>query len=238
MNEDGFRDFLKKQRRSEGTIATCIRLSGEFKAYLEEYRLGVKIDTAKPADIQDFLVWMKKQRKSVNSYLWALHRYYDFTGNAHMRKLTADLRQQEIARRRGQRKSLKLKDILGVDIDQIEKLAEIGINDIKWLIKNGRTTAQRTALAEQSGVPLKEIEEMVKLADLTRIVDIKGVKVRLLYEAGFDTLEKIATCDPEFLHQGLVSVNTEKQILQRHPTLREAKYWVKQANNLEKLVEF
>jgi len=78
----------------------------------------------------------------------------------------------------------------------------------------------------------------VKLADLTRIVDIKGVRVRLLYEASIDTIEKLSTYDPEKLHERLVAVNSDKHILKRHPTIIEAKYWVTQAKNLEKLVEF
>jgi len=71
MNEDDFRTFLKKQRRSEGTIAQCIRLSVEFKVYLNKYHNGTALNEAQPEDLLAFISWMKEQRKSVNSYLWA-----------------------------------------------------------------------------------------------------------------------------------------------------------------------
>ena len=87
-------------------------------------------------------------------------------------------------------------------------------------------------------MPLDEILELVKLADLTRIVDIKGVRVRLLYEAGVDTVEEVSTYDPEGLRQRLMEVNEDRQILKRHPTLVETKYWITQAKALQKVVEY
>lgn len=82
-------------------------------------------------------------------------------------------------------------------------------------------------------MPLAEVLELVHLADLTRIVDIKGVRVRLLYEAGVDTVEKVAGCDPEELRERLVELNEQRQILGGHPTLIETRYWVKQAKDLQ-----
>jgi hypothetical protein len=76
------------------------------------------------------------------------------------------------------------------------------------------------------------------MADLIRIVDIKGVRVRLLYESGIDTVEKVALSDPEGLRERLIKVNEEKKILKRHPTLVETKYWVTQAKDLPKVVEY
>jgi len=238
MNEDGFRSFLKNQKCSKGTITTCIKLSSEIAAYMVEHRQGTDIDDAVPEDIHAFIAWKKKQRKSVNSYLWALSRYYDFTGNTTLRKMTADLRQQEIAKKRSHHKSLKLKDIQGIDPHKITKLAEIRITDVSEMIKHGQTKEERTDLADKCGLQPEEILKLVKLTDLTRIVDIKGVRVRLLYEAGFDTIEKISKCDPEVFRQRLVTENKEKQILKRNPTLVEAKYWVAQARELDRLVKY
>ena len=155
-----------------------------------------------------------------------------------MRKLAASLRQRETSLKRGKRNPFKLKDIQDILVEQITKLAEIGITDAEGLLKNGRTTPEREALAKKCDLPLEAIQKFVKLADLTRIVDIKGVRVRLLYETGIDTIEKLSLCDPETLHERLVVVNSEKPILKRHPTLLEANYLVSQAKDLEKLVEY
>ncbi len=238
MNEEEFRTFLKEQRRSQGTIEQCVRLTGEFGAYLGEHRVGIGLDDAHPEDLEAFVSWKKKQRKSVNSYLWAIHRYYEYTSNEPMRRLATDMRQQEIAKGRGKRRSLRLKDIPGVAAEQIEKLAAIGIADVEGVLEAGRTKEEREELSRRSGVPLDEILELVKLADLTRIVDIKGVRVRLLYEAGVDTVEKVSTYDPEGLREKLIEVNEDRQILKRHPTLVETKYWITQAKALQQVVEY
>lgn len=238
MNEEEFRTFLKKQRRSEGTIEQCVRLTGEFGAYLGEHRGGKGLDAAHPEDLQAFVSWKKKQRKSVNSYLWAIHRYYEYTSNEPMRRLATELRQQEITKGRGTRRSLRLQDIPGIAAEQIEKLAAIGIVDVEGVLENGRTREEREELSRRSGVPLDQILELVKLADLTRIVDIKGVRVRLLYEAGVDTVDKVSTYDPEGLREKLIEVNEERQILKRHPTLVETRYWITQAKGLQQVVEY
>jgi hypothetical protein len=155
-----------------------------------------------------------------------------------MRRLATGMRQQEITKGRGKRRSLRLKDVPGVAAEQIEKLAAIGIVDVEGVLETGRTKEEREELSRRSGVPLAEILEFVKLADLTRIVDVKGVRVRLLYEAGVDTVEKISTYDPEGLRQRLMEVNEDRQILRRHPTLVETKYWITQAKALQKVVEY
>ncbi len=196
MNEKEFRAFLKKQRRSQGTIEQCVRLTREFEAYLGEHRVGRGLEEACPGDLEAFVSWKKKQRKSVNSYLWALHRYYEYTSNEPMHRLAADMRQQKIAKRRGSRKSLRLKDIQGIAAEHVKKLTSIGISDVKGMLEAGQTKEAREDLSRRSGAPLDNVLELVKLADLTRIVDIKGVRVRLLYEAGVDTVEKVSRYAP------------------------------------------
>jgi len=83
-----------------------------------------------------------------------------------------------------------------------------------------------------------EVLCFVKLADLTRIVDIKCLRVRLLYEAGVDTVEKVSDYDPQKLRDRLVEVNEHMKILKRHPTLVETNYWITQAKALKRIVEY
>lgn len=131
-----------------------------------------------------------------------------------------------------------MKDIRGVAAEHIGKLAAIGIADVEGVLEAGRTKEEREQLSRRSGVPLDQVLELVKLADLTRIVDIKGLRVRLLYEAGVDTVEKVSSYDPEGLREKVVEVNEQRQILERHPTLAETRYWVTQAKALQRVVEY
>jgi len=238
MNEEEFRSFLKKQRRSQGTIDQCVQFTNEFEAYLAEHRHANGIDEANPDDLEAFASWKKQQRKPINSYLWAIHRYYEYTSNDRMRREATNMRQQEIAKGRGKRKSLRLKDIQGVPTDHTERLEAIGIIDVDGVLGAGRTNEEREGLSRRSGLSSDEVLRLVMLADLTRIVDIKGLRVKLLYEAGVGTVEKVSGCDPQRLRERLVSVNEHMRILGRHPTLVETNYWVAQARALPRIVEY
>ena len=122
--------------------------------------------------------------------------------------------------------------------ENVKKLAAVGIADVEGILEAGRTKEEREELSRKSGVLLDEIVELVKLADLTRIVDIKGTRVRLLYEAGVNTVEELSRYDPEGLRERLIEVNEQRQILKRHPNLVETRYWVTQAKALPKFVEY
>ena len=78
----------------------------------------------------------------------------------------------------------------------------------------------------------------MKIADLTRIVDIKGVRVRLLYSTGVDTVEKVAIQDPETLRELTIKVNEAEKLMKRHPTLVETTYWIRQAKELEPIIDW
>jgi hypothetical protein len=68
------------------------------------------------------------------------------------------------------------------------------------------------------------IVELIKLSDLCRISDIKGVRTRLLFDTGFDTIEKIAVQDPEEMRAQIRKINERENITTRHPTLIETKF--------------
>jgi hypothetical protein len=238
MNEEGFRSFLKKQRRSEGTIDQCVQFAREFEAYVAEYRDAKDLDEAAPYDLEAFVSWTKQQRKSINSYLWAIHRYYEYTLNDSMRRRATDMRKQEIAKGRARRKPLRLRDIQGPSTEHVERLEAIGITDVEAVLEVGRTKEGREQLSRRSGLPTDEVLRFVKLADLTRIVDIKGLRVRLLWEAGVDTAENVSGQDAKMLRDRLAEVNGHMKILKRNPTLVETSYWVAQAKALTRIVDY
>ncbi len=238
MNEKGFREFLRKHGRSESAIESCIGFVNKFEDYLQEHKCIKGIDEATPDDIRDFVSWGKKELRSVNSYLWGIHRYYEFTSDKKMYKVTLDLRRQEIEKRRGKRKPLNLKKIQGVASEHLERLKSLGITDVKQVIEAGRTKTRREELSKKTGIPLEYILDLVKFADITRISDIKGVKGRLLFEAKVDTIEKLSKYTAEDLRKKLIEVNEKKRILKRHPTLVETTYWVEQAKKLPEIVEY
>jgi hypothetical protein len=238
MDEKRFREFLRKHGRSKSAIKSCIGFVKKFEDYLQEHK-GIRgIDVATPDDIRDFVSWGKKELKSINSYLWGIHRYCEFTSDKKMYKVTLDLRRQEIEERRSKRKPLNLKKIQGVAFEHVVRLKSLGIINVKQMIEAGRTKTRRQELSKKTGIPLEYILDLVKLADITRISDIKGVKGKLLFEAKVDTIKKLSKLSAEELRKKLIQVNEKKKILKRPPTLVETTYWVEQAKKLPEIVEY
>jgi hypothetical protein len=238
MDEKGFREFSRKRGRSKNAIESCIGFVNKFEDYLREHK-GIKgIDDATPDDIRDFASWGKKELRTMNSYLWGIHRYYEFTSDKKLYKVALDLRRREIEKRRDTRKPLNLNEIQGAAPDHIGRLESLGITNVRQMIEAGRTKTQRQELSKKTGIPPEYILDLVKFADITRISDIKGVKSKLLFEAKVDTIEKLSEFTAEGLREKLIDVNEKKRILKRPPTLVETTYWVEQANKLPEIVEY
>jgi hypothetical protein len=93
----------------------------------------------------------------------------------------------------------KLRDFIGVDPEQIAKLELVGIKHTAHMLAAGQTAASRTNLARKVGIQQEVVLELVKLSDLARLPGVKGVRARLYYQAGVDTVEKLAGYEPPAL---------------------------------------
>ncbi|MCU0522998.1 MAG: DUF4332 domain-containing protein, partial [Anaerolineae bacterium] len=131
-----------------------------------------------------------------------------------------------------------LKAFRGVRPEHLRALSSVGIRSAEQMLQAGRTSAERQALAGRTGVPLETILELIKLADLARIPGVKGIRARLYVDAGLDTLDKIAHCEPEDLRAQVVAF-VERTGFPGVPTLpAEARFTVEQARRLPRLVEY
>jgi hypothetical protein len=79
-----------------------------------------------------------------------------------------------------------------VDAQNVQRLGVAGIKNVERMLAAGRTPGARQELADRTGVPLDDVVEFVKLSDLSRLGGVKAVRARLYYDAGVDTLEKMA----------------------------------------------
>lgn len=237
MDEEGFRQFMKKQHRSQGTMDSCVNFTQVFEEYLNTHFDQMELIEAQPEQLDAFLAWGKGKFSSMNSHLWAISRYYEYVGNDTMRRYANQIRSQKIDKRRSNRPSLLLREIQGVNLEYIDVLENAGITNAQQLLEAGNTRNSRSALSAETGIPYVTIEELVKLADLCRISDIKGMRVRLLFDTGFDTIEKIAAQNPGEMRDQIIKVNQREKIAARNPTLTETEFWVEQAKKLPKLVE-
>lgn len=236
MDEDGFQRFLKRGGRKPHTVSNVVSIVRAYEAYLGKFRKGLSIDRATPDDLEAYTQWYEvEEGESAKRELWGIQYYYRFIDNKVMARRTSELRE---ARTQKTRKAFRLKEFRGVNPEVIGKLEECGIRDVEQMRNRGRTLNQRVILAEESVVPVESILELVKLSDLARLPGVRGIRARLYYDAGVDTLEKMAQWDPEELRIMLIDFVEKTGFDGIAPLPKEAASSVKVAQELPKLIEF
>jgi predicted flap endonuclease-1-like 5' DNA nuclease len=234
MDETGFRSFLRRGGRSPQAAARCIRHVQGFEQYLDAHRDGTNLEEANAADLERFVAWIERKPKaSAKTQLWALGYFFEFTANEGLRSLAGSLRAQRI---KGRPSSLK--KFRGVNPAVADALAVAGIKNVAQMREAGRTPGDRQTLAERTGIPIDAILKLVKLSDLARIQGLKAIRARLYYDAGVDTVEKLARWDPEELRDMLADFVERTGFDGIAPLPKEAASAVATAKRLPEAIEY
>jgi hypothetical protein len=135
------------------------------------------------------------------------------------------------------RNPFKLRDFRNADPECIAKLATHGIKHAEQLLAAASTKQQRSLLARVVNVPEPMLLELVKLSDLARLPGVKGIRARLYYDAGVDSVEKMAAWEPEALRI-MVTRYAERTGFDGIPPLpKEVSSTVENAKKLPKILE-
>lgn len=235
MDEAGFRRYLKKTGHTEQRCDREVHNVKRFAEYLAKHENKTLGDET-PDDLASFVDWTKGKRErgsaQGNVLLFILQRYYDCVSNDLMFCAVNELLGLDYMRKSN------LKDFLGVNRQHLQALRKEGVSTSDHMLKAGRTKAGREQLAEKTGVPVSAILELVKLADLSRIVGLKRKRARLYYDAGLDTLDKIARWDSEKMQRMFVEFVERAKFDGSPPTPGEADFTVKLARYLPRIVEY
>jgi hypothetical protein len=167
----------------------------------------------------------------VKKHLWAMGHFFEFASNQPVRAAAGKLRQSKI-----QRLPFALSGFRGIAPEHAEKLVRVGIGNVAQMLTAGATASERERLALESGVPLAVILELVKLSDLARIQGLKGIRARLYYDAGVDTLDKLADWEPEALREMLTEFVERTGFDGMAPWPKEARNAVATAKKLARVV--
>ncbi len=231
LDEQSFRRYLKGTGKSEKRCDSEVRNVRKFEEYLSKHK-NKRFGAETPEDLKDFANWAEGRRENVNVLLWVLNRYYSCVSNDLMVCAVNELLGLDYM------KKYNLKDFLGVNHQHTQALRKEGVVTSEHMLKVGRTEEGRRKLAEKTGVPLSAVLELVKLADLSRIVGLKSKRARLYYDVGLDTLDKIAKRDPEEMQQMFVEFVERTRFDGTPPTASEAAFTVKLAKYLPRIVEY
>lgn len=232
MDESGFQEFLEKKRKSENTIKTSIDVAKEFESYLHPRNLSTDRISNKELEL---LIRESIDSKRMSKFLWSLSYYFLFIGRNDLLKTANDMRGRAIKK---VRKPFKLREFRGIKPDHIEKLASLGIKDTQTLLEQGNNPTKRKELAKKTSIGIKNIEEIVRLSDLSRLPGVKGIRARLYYDAGFDSCKKLRESSEEQILE-----ITRKFVEDTHfdgiaPLPKEVQFTIATAKKLPDIVEW
>ena len=132
----------------------------------------------------------------------------------------------------------KIKDFVGISKDIADKLEKIGIKNTEKLYDKVISKTDRQDLAYITGIRDKDILELTKLADLSRIKWVGVTFARMLYDLGIDTVEKASKTDPVKLHASINQLNKEKSIYKGQIGLNDMKIFVNAAKEMPLDIEY
>jgi hypothetical protein len=232
MDKKGFIEFLVKKKKSARTTGSYADFVRQYEAYLFEHKNGMKIKKAGKKELHDFEKWGEKNKIKINRYLWGIKEYYDFISQEELKlEANAMIGERYLSQ-------FKLKDFVGVKKSHIKALAKEGIITAKEMLYTGLTEQKRKELSRNTGIPLEDVLELVKLSDQARIGGHKKVRARLYHEAGLDTIDKMAACNPEEMRKRLAAFIQKTGFKGIPPTPGEAQNTVTMAKYIKRLVQY
>jgi hypothetical protein len=231
MNEAGFVGYMENGRKSPNTIKSYVNSVKIYEDYFKTRRGKIDADNASPVDLKDFVRWEMGEDVNVYRHLWGIRMYYEYLGLDEMEKTAREWMEYV------QNETRKLGEFPKVDRDSVKALSGIGIRTVNQLLMACSTSEKREQLAIESGVLQEALLELVKLSNLSRLPGLKKVRGRLFYDAGLDTLPKIATLEPEEVQNTLSEFIWNTGFEGSAPTYSEANVAVTMARFLPETID-
>jgi predicted flap endonuclease-1-like 5' DNA nuclease len=132
----------------------------------------------------------------------------------------------------------KIIDVEGIGEAYAKKLGDAGITTIEMLLEQGSEPKGRKAIGEKTGISDKLILEWLNRADLARISGVGSEYADLLELAGVDTVPELAQRVPANLHEKMVAINAEKEVVRKLPALSQVEKWIEEAKQLPRIIHY
>ena len=225
-----FSEYLKQGSHSARSASRKLTFIRSFEAFLSEQQKS--LFTATPDDITTYHYEYQNKLQPFSHYLSSIEEYYEMLGKDDMVLKAKKLKGEVFTAK------FKLKDFLDVDASVTGKLWGIGIKTVQDMLKAGRTVADRKELSLIAGTSIDKITELVKLSDQARIGGHRKKRARLFYNAGYDTIDKIAAREPEDIIRDLKNYIAKTGFDGTPPLPKEALNSVRMARYLPRIIEY
>jgi len=232
VDEAGFRQSLKRAGKAGHVIDALVSQVRAFEDFLCSQR-GAGLEQAAEADLRTYLGRFSPDQGRVG--VRGLGLYFAFTGKRNLADAANAFRQERVV---ALRQPEKLSSFRGVSGETAARLKAIGIANTQDMLAAGGTPAARQRLSEQTGIAPEAILELVELSDLARLEGVKGIRARLYYDAGLDTLDKLAACEAAELRRRLVDWVARTGFQGIAPLPKELENTIASARSLPRVVEY
>ncbi len=132
----------------------------------------------------------------------------------------------------------KISDFTGIAEETIDRLKKTGIINTEKLYGKVVKKSDRHKLADSIGIKYRDILELTKLADLSRIKWVGVTFAQILYNLGVDTVEKVSVSDPIDLHARINQIIKEKNIFKGAIGINDVKILIESARELPMEIEY
>lgn len=132
----------------------------------------------------------------------------------------------------------KIADFPGISNNIAEKLEIAGIKNTEKLYDLVKTASDRKKLSMETGISEREVLELAKLTDLSRIKWVGVTFARMLYDLGIDTVKKASECDPDELHEKINRMSRENLIYKGQIGLNDIRIFVNAAKEVPFEIEY
>lgn len=132
----------------------------------------------------------------------------------------------------------KLSKVTRMEADFAQALEGVGVDSVERLLERGAQPADRARLSQESGLSPQLLLYWLYRADLERIRGVAWEYAELLVGSGVNTVPELATFEADVLHQRVVTINEEKELVKRPPTLNNVRNWIEHANELPQALFF
>ena len=132
----------------------------------------------------------------------------------------------------------KIKDFPSITDDVILKLENIGIRNTLQLFDKVLTSKSRLEISKQTGIDEDVVLKITKLTDMSRIRWVNHTFAYVLFEAKYDTAEKVANADYKKLYETVKQLNEDRKIYKGHIGLHDMKLCVEAAKDVSLEIEY
>ena len=132
----------------------------------------------------------------------------------------------------------KIADFKRVSKETVGKLEKKGVKNTEKLYDKVITKSDRKKLADSTGISEKDILELTKLTDLSRIKWVGVTYAQMLYDLEVDTVKDISESDPIDLHARINQMIKDKNIFKGAIGLNDVKILIESANELPLEIEY